>query len=293
MRRTSWLVLAVASLAFGSNGLAQSSRDQPSRDQSSDQMLATRRCDSELNFRMARDVGGRNPNAVVNDRRSTARQVSGSQWELTGPGRYTRDNNDRGRSFTYTCRVDVNSGNVEAQYQWSGSGGFDSEYDRNDSGYPPSSAWGYGGRSATPQGRVWVSGGIISKGSGKGLDVEGRSTANAANVQQWEFGGGSNQKWDVIDLGRGEYAIVSQGSNKVLTVADASADDGANIVQYRWNGGDNQRWRIERSGGGFFEIVNVNSDKCLDVEGKKTDNGVRIQQWSCGGAPNQLWRIAR
>jgi len=286
---------AAAPLIVSPLASAQSSRQS---DQASDQMLAIRRCDSELNFIMARDNGGRNPDANIDGRRSQARQASETQWELSGPGTFVRDSNDRGRPFTYTCRVDVRSGQVTARYQWTGNSAWDNEYDQPNSGYPPpstSSRWGWGNRNSNsrPQGNVWASGGIISKNSNKGLDVEGRSRRDSANVQQWEFGGGDNQRWDLIDLGRGEFAIVSQGSAKVLDVANNSVDDGASIVQFRWNGGDNQRWRLERAGSGFFEIVNVGSGKCLDVEGKKTDNGANVQQWSCGGGANQLWRIQR
>jgi hypothetical protein len=285
--------LIAAPLAFGQN-----SRQS---DQYSDQMLAVRRCESELNFMMARDNGGRNPDANIDGRRGQAQQTSGTNWEVSGPGTYMRDSNDRGRPFTYTCRVDIRSGQVNARYQWAGNNGWDNEYDQANDGYPaPStSRWGWGNRGASnassnpPPGRVWASGGIISRSSGKGLDVEGRSTKDSANVQQWDFGGGANQKWDIIDLGRGDYAIVSQGSNKVLDVQNNSREDGASIVQYRWNGGDNQRWRIERAGSGYFQIVNVGSGKCLDVQGKGTDNGTNIQQWSCSGATNQAWKIQR
>ena len=223
----------------------------------------------------------------------TVRQGSGSQWELSGPGTYMRDSNDRGRPFTYTCRVDVRSGRVDARYQWSATA-WDTAYDRQDSGFPTTSQGSGSGRETRPggpPGRVWASGGIISRNSGKGLDVEGRSTKDAANVQQWEFGGGSNQLWDFVDIGRGQFAIVSQGSNKVLEVANSRGEDGTNIIQNHWNGGDDQRWRIERVGGGFFEIINVHSGKCMDVEGKKTENGANIQQWSCGGGANQVWKI--
>jgi len=284
---------AAAPLLVGSLAYAQGSRQA---DQSSDRMLAIRRCDSELNFIMARDNGGQNPDTNIDGRRSQARQTSDTQWELSGPGTFVRDSNDRGRPFTYTCRVDVGSGQVTARYQWTGSSNWDNENDRQDSGYPPSpqgsgSGSGRESRAGGPPGRVWASGGIISRNSGKGLDVEGRSTQDAAHVQQWEFGGGSNQTWDIVDIGGGQFAVVSQGSNKVLEVANSRGEDGTNIIQNHWNGGDDQRWRLEPAGNGFFEIINVHSGKCMDVEGKKTENGARIQQWSCGGGANQLWKI--
>jgi len=283
---------AAAPLLVSSLAYAQSSRQT---NQSSDRMLAIRRCDSELNFIMARDNGGGNPDAKIDGRRSQARQTSDTQWDLSGPGTFVRDSNDRGRPFTYTCQVDIRSGQVTARYQWAGTA-WDTGDDRQDSGYPPASQ-GSGSASSResrpggPPGRVWASGGIISRNSGKGLDVEGRSTKDAASVQQWEFGGGSNQMWDLIDIGRGQFAIVSQGSNKVLEVANSRGEDGTKIIQNHWNGGDDQRWRIERADNDFFEIINVHSGKCMDVEGKKTENGAIIQQWSCGGGANQLWRI--
>jgi hypothetical protein len=257
--------------------------------QSSSELMAMRRCNGELDFMIARDAGGRNPETVVDDRRQQIRQTSTSEFEISGPGRYMRDANDRGRDFTYRCTADVRSGRVNAQYQW-GNGGFDGEYDRPTANYPAPPSWR--NRSGnTPQGRIWLSGGIIGRSSGKGLDVQGRSTQDSANVQIWDFGGGPNQTWDVVDLGRGEFAIISQGSNKVLEVADGSPEDGGRVIQYRWNGGDNQRWRFERKSGGFYQIVNVGSGRCLDVQGQRTDNGANIQQWSCSGADNQAFRI--
>jgi hypothetical protein len=293
--RTARLIVFVAAVPLTLSPVVYGQTSRQVSEPTSGQLLATRRCDSELNFIMARDNGGRNPDAAVDARRRTVRDGSGSEWELAGPGSYMRDSNDRGRPFTYTCRVDVRSGRVDARYQWSDTGG-DTTFDRQDAGYPPplqgsGSGSGRESRAGGPPGRVWASGGIISRNSGKGLDVEGRSTKDAANVQQWEFGGGSNQLWDFVDIGRGQYAIVSQGSNKVIEVANSRGEDGTNIIQNHWNGGDDQRWRLERVGNGFFEIINVHSGKCIDVEGKKTENGANIQQWTCGGGANQLWKI--
>ena len=115
-----------------------------------------------------------------------------------------------------------------------------------------------------------------------------RSNRNAANVQQWSCSGGSNQMWDVIDLGRGEFSIISQRSNKALTVGGGSGD-GANVEQNRWSGGDNQRWRVERAGDGAYRIVSVSTNSCLDVEGAKRDDGANIQLWGCSGGANQTW----
>ena len=149
------------------------------------------------------------------------------------------------------------------------------------------------GKASADQ-RVFFTGGIFNRASGKALDVEGRSTKDAANVQQWDFGGAPNQLWDIVDQGTGQFAILSRCSDKALDVTDRSAADGANIQQFRFGNGDNQRWRLQPVAGGYYLIVSVSSGKCLDVDlGRIKENGANVQQWSCGGAANQQWQLRR
>ena len=282
-RRMAARVMTVIALAAGGVVGAQVGDGPAAR--------ALSRCENELDFILARDVGGRSPDTVLDYRRANARQPSTNAWELSGTGRFIRDANDRARTFTYTCSVDMRSGRVNANYKWAGTA-FDDEYDRPNAAYPPAYSDARGGN--VPQGRLWFSGGIISRTSGKGLDVQNRSRSDEAAVQQWEYTGGANQVWDIIDLGRGEYAIISQLSNKALDVDTASADNGARVIQYRWHAGDTQRWRFERRGEGFFQIVNVASGRCLDVENSSRENGASVQQWDCNaGANNQGWKLAK
>ena len=285
MTRVILFLAATASVALAGSASAQSN----------DELLASRRCESELNFIMARDNGGRNPDAMIDTRRQDIRQASPDSVRAQRSGQL-RSRRQRSRSaVTYTCRVDVRSGQVNAQYRWSGSG-WDSGYDRpNEFPPPPPPAWNRPGGSggSVPDGSIWQSGGLIGRASGKAIDVANASTRDSANVQLWQFGGGENQRWDIIDLGRGQYAIISQNSNKALDVAGGSREDGANVQQFRWNGSTAQRWRFERSSGGFFQIVNVNSGKCIDVREANTNNGANIQQWSCSGGANQAWKIQK
>ena len=243
---------------------------------------AVGRCQQELQYRMGREVGGRQPNASIDERRAQITRVSNTEARVRGNGRYMRDSNDRGRDFSFDCTFNSRNNSARATYNWSGTG-WDGQYPDPDPGYSRPPSGGY-----PPDGRIFFSGGIVSRLSGKCLDVEGRSTRNAANIQQWSCSGGSNQTWDVIDLGRGQFSIISHGSNKALTVSGRGAD-GVNVEQNRWNGGDNQRWRVERAGGGAYRIVSVSNNSCLDVEGAKRDDGANIQLWGCSGGANQTW----
>ncbi len=132
---------------------------------------------------------------------------------------------------------------------------------------------------------------IVNRNSGKALDVTGQSTSDGALLEQWDYWGGPNQKWQTVDVGGGYVKIVNLNSGKVLDVADQSTSDGAQIIQYTDNGGRNQQWQIVDVGGGYVKIVNRNSGKVLDVAGQSTSNGGSIIQYTDNGGTNQQWQI--
>jgi hypothetical protein len=150
-----------------------------------------------------------------------------------------------------------------------------------------------GGSGYRPSGNTIYSGGIINRGSGKGLDVVNQSRQGGANIQQWEYANQSNQNWDVIDLGNDEVAIINQNSGLALTVQGGRGDNGANIVQRRWNNNSQQRWRLRSVGDRYYAIINVTNGKCIDVAGESRENGAKIQQWDFANQDNQKWRLEK
>lgn len=250
-------------------------------------MFAQQACEKALKDKMRQETNARNPDVAINYRSAQLRQISNFESGLRGDGTFSRDGNDRNREFSFNCVINIRDGYAtKADYNWKGGSRYNQDEDR---GYENQSY----GRDYSNRGRVWFSGGVINVGSGKGLDVQDRATWDAGNVQQWSFADQPNQKWDVIDLGDGQYSIINQASNRALEVAGKSDEDGANVQQFRFHNGDNQRWLIKRSGGGNYQIVNVYSGKCLDVAGKSSADGANIQQWSCSGASNQAWKFGR
>jgi hypothetical protein len=282
--------VAIAAVAVGSQLSAQSWTES---------RAAIDSCVQELEFRISRESGGRAPTAGIDFQSLQVRQSGRNALAVNGRGSFRRDQFDRGRAYTFGCTYDASAGRANVTYKWSAGstgGGYDEPgYSTPPSYVPVPGGPGSGGSSAyPPTGRVFFSGGIINRASGKGLDVEAESRASAANVQQWDFGAKPNQIWDIVDLGRGEFSIVNQGSGMALDVARRDGSDGANVQQFRWHNGDNQRWRLERVGGGFYQIVSVSSGRCLDVDaGRLRENGANVQQWSCSGQPNQQWRLGR
>ncbi|MCZ8521405.1 MULTISPECIES: RICIN domain-containing protein [Paenibacillus] len=134
---------------------------------------------------------------------------------------------------------------------------------------------------------------LTAKHSGKNLDVEGGSTADGANVQQWSDNGNPQQQWKIVDVGSGYYKLISQSSGKALDVAGSSANDGANVLQWTDNGQSNQKWKIVDAGEGYYKLVVQSSGKALDVTGGFTNDGANVQQWTYTGAPQQKWKLTR
>jgi hypothetical protein len=237
------------------------------------------RCAEQLTYLIHLDVGGARPDSGLDRGPAQVRRLSNFELAVTGSAWYKRDYYDRGRPYTYDCTFDMRNGSVAATFRWSG------PFEGSEDHYWP----GGGTTPPQPKGRVVFSGGVISVGSGKGLDVAGGSTKDYAQVGQYEFRNLPNQLWDVVDAGRGRFVFVSQKSDRVLDVPT----DSNWVQQMRYSGTDSQLWRIERLSGGAFQIVNVASGLCLDVKAGSKENSARVQQYKCVGSPNQAWRLGQ
>jgi chitinase len=135
---------------------------------------------------------------------------------------------------------------------------------------------------------------IASAFSGKCVDIAAASTANSAQVQQYQCNGTGAQKFAVTNQGQGWYRLVNTNSGKAVDIAAASAADGAKVQQYTDNGTTAQRFSIKPgSDSTTFVITNEGSGKCLDVADWSTNDSAKIQQWTCSGNVNQAWRFTK
>jgi hypothetical protein len=136
----------------------------------------------------------------------------------------------------------------------------------------------------------WVN--IVSKNSGKCLDVAGISSAPATPLQQWTCWGGDNQKFQFTPV-PGGYEITAKNSELQLDVngGPGATQNGVPIIQWPYWGGSNEIWQVNPTGEGYFSIVALNSGKCLDVAGISVYDGAAVQQWTCWGGDNQKWQF--
>lgn len=131
---------------------------------------------------------------------------------------------------------------------------------------------------------------IISRNSGKALDVSGAKRDNGVNILQYSYNGNENQKWYIQKQSNGYYIIKSSLTGKVVEVQDWSGSNGGNIRQWDYYGNPNQEWKIEAVDG-YYKLVNRLSGKALDVEARSTANCANVIQWDYSGGWNQQWSI--
>ena len=133
---------------------------------------------------------------------------------------------------------------------------------------------------------------VIARHSSKALDVSGGNTAEGADVVQWTYGGGNNQRWTFTHLGNNTYRITGVQSGKALQVASTSTANGTNVDIRTYTGANNQRWIISATSGGFYRLSPASSTgSALDVAGVSTADGANVHQWAWTSGNNQQWAI--
>jgi hypothetical protein len=157
---------------------------------------------------------------------------------------------------------------------------------------------------------------IVSKASGKVLNVLGGSQADGTQIIQFQETDAANELWKVfIPSDRSGFVIQSVGSGKNLDLfhvrtmvsataasIDISLEDGAFIVQFDPSqelAALSQQWRFINfpldGDTGLCHIVSLMNGKRLDVDALSFDNGAFIVQFGPPQVPRQLktqlWKL--
>lgn len=130
---------------------------------------------------------------------------------------------------------------------------------------------------------------ISSRYSGLQLNVDNTVAAGGANVTQMSATGGTNQQFDIDDLGNGYYSIRPVHTGMSFDVWEWNTEPGADIRQWDYTGYVNQQWQINNLGNGYYSIISAYNDLSLDVWEWSTSSGGDIRQWTYTGGVNQQW----
>ena len=122
-----------------------------------------------------------------------------------------------------------------------------------------------------------------------GIDIDGGSQENGANVLLWEWYEENNvqKQFDLEYDGNGYYIIRNKNSNKVLDVQNGGTSNGTNVWQYEENGSDAQKWLIQKNSNGSYSIISKSNGLYLDIQNGNIANGGNVQVYEGNGSVAQ------
>ncbi len=131
---------------------------------------------------------------------------------------------------------------------------------------------------------------IVSKKSGKALDIYGNGMGNDVPVIQWGYHGGANQQWRLFSLGSGYFKVMARSSSKYLACHYTA--NGTAVYQYDYYTGGYKDWKIECVGTtGYYRFVHRASGKVLDLSGASMADGAKMEIFTWDGTDSQLFKI--
>ncbi|GGW73964.1 putative repeat protein (TIGR03806 family) [Winogradskyella epiphytica] len=130
---------------------------------------------------------------------------------------------------------------------------------------------------------------VTNVGSGLVMDINGVSQANLADVHQWTYGGGDNQKFIIESAGGIYYTLKAVHSNKNIDVEAQGQQPGTNVIQYQENGTDAQLFSFEYLGNNQYAIKSKANNLYLGIENNSLVNGGSIKTYENDGSDFFKW----
>lgn len=131
---------------------------------------------------------------------------------------------------------------------------------------------------------------IVSKSTGKVLDVENSSVSNDANVDIWTDTNSDAQKWLVSSAGGNQYTLTNIGSGKLLHMSSSVPATSVNVNQYENTNDPSVLWNIEAVEANTFVLkCAVDKNFTLAVGGTGSDDGTNVQLAESSGSDGEQW----
>jgi glucose/arabinose dehydrogenase len=131
---------------------------------------------------------------------------------------------------------------------------------------------------------------IISRSSGKVLEVPGSNLNNGAPIQQFTWNGTKTQVWRIKAVDGTYNRVMNGNSGRGFDISGVSQADAALLQQYGYGGGLNQQFKFDFANG-YYTITARHSGKVLDVYGFSNANNAAIVQFTKLGQTNQQWTV--
>jgi len=134
---------------------------------------------------------------------------------------------------------------------------------------------------------------LVSKRSGKCLNVSGNSSAQAAPLIQWTCGSYDNEYFSFTPV-TGGYEVTAKNSGLCLNVSGNSLNDGGPIIQFPYWGATytNEVWTISAPDSqGYVTLTPVSSGLALSVYNSSLDDAASVIQWTNYSVDAQKWKL--
>ena len=119
--------------------------------------------------------------------------------------------------------------------------------------------------------------------SARCLDVPNSTTSNGTQVQLYDCGSTTGQRWTYT----ASKQLTVYNGGKCLDAYGRGTSNGTQVIIWDCNGQANQQWNVNANG----TITGVQSGLCMDANAAGTANGTKIILWSCNGQDNQRWSL--
>lgn len=133
---------------------------------------------------------------------------------------------------------------------------------------------------------------FTNRANGRVIDVAGYSTEDRGVLHHWEYVGGQNQQWYLLEGDDGHYYFKAVQSGKILTAPD-SRKDSEQTYQLQYLGNDHQQFRLAPAGDGYFYLVSKADDRVLGSNRSNSDNGGAIEIQDFSDRSHQQFSLTR
>ena len=131
---------------------------------------------------------------------------------------------------------------------------------------------------------------IISKISGKTINVADAGLGDNTNINSWTDTNSDAERWIATDFGNDVYTFTNVASKKLLHLAEPSPINGTNVDQFFDTDDNTVRWKVIDDGNGYFHIVSMADENfALDLSSGGPENGANIYVWGKNDLDLQKW----
>lgn len=131
------------------------------------------------------------------------------------------------------------------------------------------------------------------------LDVAEKKADNGANLDIYQYNGGTNQQFMFTANGNGSYKLRTRisGDASAVEVANGDTGSGANVQQWQINGAACQDWILEEAADPgckmdvslIYGFENENSGQMMEIANASMQDGANVQQYPSNGLDCQKW----